>query len=310
MLTLTSVCTPNPLGSGNNSFSYCIMSYLSKTGRPIKVTDMIQTPSDTWVITINGDLLRVMNDEVETLTVPLPHALIEDRPQEKTLRFTGKVRAITLKEDKPDSISFKLAMDLEFRNASDMPVYILDGSAVMKDWNYVVSGGALAYSPDAAIKRDYFFNDSGMWPNNYRGPDYLAFRDCLDTPAPSGKCLRLLAPGESFRFTAEQFLSIGKKRPLSIPSDWKSWEEINVSKPLWLQVVVESWPINLDYDYALNIQARKYDVFNLMLQRRWLKYGLLPPHRMRSEPMSLDLSPWACNPTALVCSTHSLTLSR
>jgi hypothetical protein len=154
----------------------------------------------------------------------------------------------------------------------------------------------LAYSSDAAKKSDYLFEDPGMWPNNYRGPDYLAFRDCLDIPAPSGKCLRLLAPGESYRFTDRIYLSMYKNRnPPRFPSIVKRWEELDPSKPLWLQVNVESWPINLGYSYSMNVSVPTYDAFRLMLQRRWLKYGLLPPYMMRSEPMPLDLSSWVAS---------------
>jgi hypothetical protein len=224
--------------------------------RKIRVMDMVQTPASAWVITIDGDLLRIKDDKVETLTVPLPQTLIEDRPSEKTLRFLGKVREVTLKEDKPDSISFKVNIDLEFKNGSDMSVYIVDGSPVMKDWKYLVSGNTLAYSPDAAKKKDYLFEDPGMWPSILRGPDYLAFRDCLDIPAPSGKCLRLLAPGESYRFTDRIFLSMDKNwNSPRFPSIVKRWEEIAPSKPLWLQVNVESWPINLGYCYSMNVSV-------------------------------------------------------
>jgi hypothetical protein len=72
------------------------------------------------------------------------------------------------------------------------------------------------------------------------------------------------------------------------PRDWDL-------EPLCLQVNVESWLINLGYSYSMNVSVPTYDAFRLMLQRRWLKCGLLPPHRMRSEPMSPDLSPWAAS---------------
>lgn len=262
--------------------------------QPLKVMDMIQTPSAAWMLTRTGDLYRLTGEHVLCLSEPLP---IGENDSIPGVRFVGKVTKVALKEDSADRITFELTLDLAFRNESSVPVFLVNGEPIMSPWEYWVSGAYLAASPERAAKRQYLIHDSGVWPNNYRGTKYLAFRNGLDQPAPTGECVRTLAPGGAFSFQTVTSLSIEKKEGRRFADIGILWKEIRREQPLWFQTAIEVWPINLDYSYDRMLSSTvDHGVFRAMLQRRWFSSGRLAPTEMMSEPMALDLSPWRLTP--------------
>jgi hypothetical protein len=227
----------------------------------------------------------------EALTTPMSSATTEDQTREKGLRFQGTVRKVALHKEDPDSISFDIQLDMEFKNLGSQPIFLVNSAPAMKGGEYVISGAFLAESPDAAQKNEYLLHDSGAWQSVSRGPEYHAFRECLDAPSPSSPCLWRLAPQESHALAAKIILTIEKKK---MNRTGKLWSEFDLSKPLWMKTCIEAWPFNLEYQYQTTMQPTGWHgVFRNLLQRRWRKEGMLaPPARMLSEPMRIDLSPW------------------
>ena len=100
--------------------------------------------------------------------------------------------------------------------------------------------------------------------------------------------IRELAPNETVTLETGDWFYISKKTNID-PSS-KPWGAIRQASPVWLQVTLEMWAINLEPRVDLNNPE-----FGKLLRQRWRRYGDLQIETLTSEPMPLDFSNLAMN---------------
>jgi hypothetical protein len=196
------------------------------------------------------------------------------------LCLRGKVSKVELIRENKHSIVFDMKLQLEFVNTSDKPVIIMQGS-------YWLGAKTLARSPEDAANYKYLYG-SGHWASVSGAPEWRELRKRLDQPSPPPDLTRILAPNESLPYEADVTLYIEKAGSLDKTS--QSWDVIKQASPVWLQVTLETWAINIEPRVDPNNLE-----FGKMLQQRWRQFGELQIERLTSEPMPLDFSTFTLN---------------
>jgi hypothetical protein len=192
----------------------------------------------------------------------------------KPLCLRGKVVGIKLVRENKDSIVFDIKLSLEVSNLGDKPVIILQRE-------FWLGATALASSPrDAAAYK--YLHTSGHWPSISTSPEWKALRRCLNQSAPPPDLTRVLKPGESQPYETSTSLYIEKAG--SFDKTKQSWDTIKQASPVWLQVTLEMWPVNLEPRGDMDNPG-----FGKILQQRWQRYGVVQLGRLTSEPMQLQL---------------------
>jgi hypothetical protein len=191
---------------------------------------------------------------------------------QNSLSLRGRVADVRLVEENNHSVRFKLKLALKFINNSNKGVILLRQ-------DYWLGAETLAISPEATEAHKLIYSSS-HWPSVYSARKWVELRKQLDKPSPPADLTRIIAPGESFDYETEAMLYIQKRGSSNRIN--QIWEEIKLISPVWLQVTLETW--------AVNIEPRvdpQNPQFGKKLQQRWKKFGELQLERLASEPMPL-----------------------
>lgn len=201
----------------------------------------------------------------------------------RLLCLRGRVADVKLARENNHSIVFDVKLNLEFTNTSDKPVIIFQRE-------FWLGAKTLARSPEDSAAHKYLYV-SGQWPSVSTSPEWGELRQRLDQPNPPQDLTRVLAPGESLPYEASVTLYIEKVGSFDKTS--QRWDTIKQASPVWLQVTLEMWPVNIEPHVDPENPG-----FGKMLQRRWQQYGRLQIDQLTSEPMQLDLATLTLSNTA------------
>ena len=197
-------------------------------------------------------------------------------PKELTLR--GRVESVRVKEIDQSSALIDIKLKMELVNVGVRPIILLQREPLFP-------GGALARKPEDFEGGSLLAGDAG-WPSNDISPEWATLRSNLDKPRPPADETRLLMPGESWPVETSvrlvvptdpsKYTSLSKKESLAT---------IQQLSPVWLRVVCELWPWNVEQLNADRNQLK----FGHKLQERWKDTGLLWLDEIYSEPIMLDV---------------------
>lgn len=194
------------------------------------------------------------------------------------LVLRGEVGDIVLEREDNHSIVLKMKLSMEFVNHGDKPIIILR----QKFWQ---GAEMIGRTPEEARSSKYLYVGT-HWPSVDEGVEWGRMQQSLDQPEPPTELTTRLLPGEAYPYVTEIVLYFEKAG--SLDGTRQRWGKILQASPVWLQVSLEMWPINLEPDADPNNLS-----WGKWLQRRWQSFGTLWLERLTSEPMRLDLSSFA-----------------
>lgn len=190
----------------------------------------------------------------------------------------GKVESVEVTELDGTAALIKIKLKMELINTGSDPLILLQ-----KDPLFV--GAALAKSPDALARGEFLVTD-------YAGPavdlssEWVALRASLDKVSPPPDQTLLLRPNDSRLLEASVGISVPTKPGVNISfSKKESLQTIQKLSPIWLRVVCEAWPRNIEPG-----ADRSKLKFGRKLRSRWRGYGVLWLDDIYSEPIRLDLN--------------------
>jgi hypothetical protein len=196
----------------------------------------------------------------------------------KMLSLRGRVESVEIKEIDRSSALIDIKVKMEIVNIGVKPIIFLKREPLFP-------GGALARSPGDFEAGTVLAADAG-WPSNDISPEWATLRANLDKPSPPEDETRLLMPGESWPLETSVRLVVPTD-PSKYTSSRKkeSLATIQQLSPVWLRVVCEVWPWNVEPLTA----DRSNLTFGHKLQKRWKDAGLLWLDEIYSEPILLDV---------------------
>jgi hypothetical protein len=196
----------------------------------------------------------------------------------KVLRLRGRVESVQVKEIDRSSALIDIKLKLELANIGTIPIILLQREPL-------IPGGALARKPEDFEAGNLLAGDAG-WPSNDISSEWTTLRSNLDKPSPPSDETRLLMPGKSWPVDTSVRLVVPTD-PSKYTSSRKkeSLATIQQLSPVWLRVVCEVWPWNVELLNADRHQLK----FGHKLQERWKGTGLLWLDEIYSEPIMLDV---------------------
>jgi len=206
--------------------------------------------------------------------------LAQSASGQSTLALTlrGTVESVRVKEIDKSSALIEIKLKMELVNAGVIPIILLQREPLFP-------GGALARKPEDFEVGNLLAGDAG-WPANDVSAEWTTLRMKLDKPNPPAEETRLLKPGESWPLETSVRLVVPTD-PKKYTSSRKkeSLATIQQLSPVWLRVVCEVWPWNVE---PLNADRNKLK-FGHKLQKRWKDAGLLWLDEIYSEPIMMDV---------------------
>jgi hypothetical protein len=199
----------------------------------------------------------------------------------KILCLRGKVISVKTIVDAPESRYssnfLEIKLMLELVNTSSTPIIFLNREPLFV-------GAALAKQPDDFVTGNHLAR-SYAGPAVSLAPEWAALRRSLDKPTPPPDQTRVLMPNESWSLGATVGVSLPDHPEMFAPAKSASLKDIKELSTVWLRVVCEVWPWNLEpgADRSKLNYGRK-------LQRRWKNVGVLWLDEINSEPMRLNLN--------------------
>jgi hypothetical protein len=118
-------------------------------------------------------------------------------------------------------------------------------------------------------------------------PEWSMLRKSLDQSYPPPDKVRILKPNESWWLEDSGGASLpteAGKSSLYFPKR-ESWEAIQKASPVWLRVICEVWPLNLEPPSRDRTELK----FGYKLQQRWERDGLLWLKPFYSDSIKLGL---------------------
>ena len=196
----------------------------------------------------------------------------------KVLTLRGRVESVQVKELDRSSALIEIKLKMELVNTGLRPIILLQREPL-------IPGGALARKPEDFGAGKLLASDAG-WPSNDISAEWETLRSNLDKPSPPSDETRLLRPGESRPIETTVKLVVPTD-PSKYTSSRKkeSLATIQQLSPVWLRVVCELWPWNVE---PLNADRNQLK-FGHKLQERWKDTGLLWLDEIYSEPIMLDM---------------------
>lgn len=189
------------------------------------------------------------------------------------LKLKGQLLEFRLVSEDQSQIRFYVKLRLTFVNTANEPVILLQQQ-------FDVGAELLARNCEDAKVEKYLYS-SAHWPSVSKAPEWASWRRKLDTESPSGDLVSLLPPGGSLSAEVETAINIEKAGSFDRTS--KPWDEINRTGTVCLQVVVQTWPINLETN-----RNPDHLEFGETLRKRWSSHGRLQLDRLTSEPIELS----------------------
>jgi hypothetical protein len=196
----------------------------------------------------------------------------------KALSLRGRVESVEIKEIDRSSALINIRLKMELVNTSTRPIILLRREPLFP-------GGALARKPDDFEVGNVLASDAG-WPSNDSSAEWATLRSSLDKASPPADETRLLMPGESWPLETSVRLAVPTD-PSKYTSSRKkeSLATIQQLSPVWLRVVCEVWPWNVE---QLNADRNQLKLGH-KLQERWKGVGLLWLEEIYSEPIMMDM---------------------
>ncbi len=215
----------------------------------------------------------IMNIESETLS----KSMKDKEPYSVILQ--GQVESVEVSQSPPSDVSIVVKLKLEIINDGMKPLIflkenfpILVGYTLTKD-----SGGTF---PDDRLA----FSFTG--PGVDTSPKWTVLRQSLDQSSPPPNKVRILMPNETWHFDDSVRIHLSTEAGnKSLSPKSVSWESIQKLSPVWLHVIYQAWPLNVE---PISRDRTKL-TFGHKLQRRWDRYGRLWLDGLLSTPIKLNL---------------------
>jgi hypothetical protein len=197
----------------------------------------------------------------------------------EALTLRGNVESVQVKEIDHSSALIDIKLKMELLNAGQRPIIHLKREPLFP-------GGALARLPQDFETGNLLADDAG-WPSNDISAEWTNLRSNLDKPRPPAAETRVLMPGDSWPLetSVRLVVPIDPSKSSSSLRKKESLVTIQQLSPVWLSVVCEIWPWNVE---PLNAERSQLK-FGHKLQERWKDLGLLWLNEIYSEPILIDL---------------------
>ena len=190
------------------------------------------------------------------------------------LKLKAQLLEIRLLNEDQGQIRFYVKLRLTFVNEANESVIVLKQQ-------FDVGAEFLARNCEDAKAGKYLYS-SVHWPSVSRAVEWARWRRRIDTEIPSPDLFSTLPPGGSMSVDVETAINIEKAGNFDRTS--KPWDEIKQTPTVCLQVMVQTWPKNLEP----NRNPERLELGET-LRQRWSSYGRLQLDRLTSEPIELRL---------------------
>jgi hypothetical protein len=225
-------------------------------------------------------LVVMVSAIISGFALPVTNVAAQDMKGQgsKILTLRGRVESVQVKEIDRSSALIEIKLKMELVNTGRRPIILLQR-------NPLFPGGALARKPEDFEAGDLLVSDAA-WPSNDISAEWKTLRSTLDKPSPPSEETRLLMPGESRPLETSVRLVVPTD-PSKYTSSRKkeSLATIQQLSPVWLRVVCEVWPWNVE---PLNADRNRLK-FGHKLQQRWKGTGVLWLDEVYSEPIMIDV---------------------
>ena len=224
------------------------------------------------LLSIYGILFLPTNGE------QLSSAISKMEPYSTILR--GQVESIELNNVSSSGVTVVVKLKLELLNNGATSIIFLAAEPSL------LVGATLAKSPvDSLSGKNLIMEYAG--PGVDTSPKWAMLRKSLDQSYPPYDKVRILKPNESWKLEDSVGISMpteSGKNNIHFPKR-ESWEVIQKASPVWLRVICEVWPLNLEPSSSDRTELK----FGHKLQRRWERDGFLLLKPLYSDPLKLDL---------------------
>ncbi len=197
-----------------------------------------------------------------------------------SVALRGQVESTELNNISFSGVTVVVRLKLELLNNGAKPVIFLATEPPL------LVGATLAKSPtDSLSGKNLAVEYAG--PGVDTSPKWAALRKSLDQPYPPSDKVRVLKPNESWVVEDSVGISLpteAGKGGAYFPKR-ESWEAIQKASPVWLRVICQVWPLNLEPPS----RDRTELPFGHKLQQRWERDGFLLLKPLYSDPLKLDL---------------------
>lgn len=198
----------------------------------------------------------------------------------KMISLRGKVISVKTVADslssRYSSNFLEIKLMLELVNTSPTPVIFLK-----REPRFV--GAALAKKPDDFAIGNHLAR-TYVGPAVSLSPEWVALRMSLDKLTPPSDETRILMPNEAWSLEATVGVVLPDHPEMFSPAKSASLKDIKQLSTVWLRIVCEVWPWNLEPG-----ANRSKSDFGHKLQRRWKDVGVLWLDEIYSEPITLNL---------------------
>lgn len=213
----------------------------------------------------------------------------KDKVLENKLVLLGKVLSVRQEEVKDRARLYKIELELEFFNAGDEPIIILQPYGQYIFW----LGGVSLAQTEAESKLFKYVYSSAAWPSVYHFSEYRELAERLDKPDPPSDYTWTIKPKESRFWKTESARLYLIEKPSNLDEQRQrltAKEILNLPSPISLRVSLEMWPFNVE-NFKPGLGGK--------LRKRWKKDGVLYLEEkgnrywfghITSEPIALDLN--------------------
>ncbi len=191
----------------------------------------------------------------------------------ESLTLRCKVGRIDIEKVTESFTRVNLELTLELINTGKRPIILLGKEPAFP--------GSYLTSNRGDLARANILNTTYFGPAVDLSPEWHNLREALDQEAPPTSVTRTLMPSDSWVLKTRCYLAFDSSS--STYPKAKSFKEVQEASPVWLQVICNVWPFNVE-----PMADRKLP-FGRELQRRWQRSGHLWLEGLLSEPVLLDL---------------------
>lgn len=188
------------------------------------------------------------------------------------------------REDTKDFVLFYVKLDVEFVNEGNQPIILFTNEFPDGYW----LGGWTLYENKDDEKA--IFGD-GYWQSIIGSPAYRQMAEKLDVKTPPGNLTKILPPKASWKFKDDFRISFEAEKHTRFP-ERMTWSEMQAfPSKLWMTIVYELSPWNIEYfrpNLIPKLKERWKNFGNVLLEED--KESRFNHFRFNSEPMLIDFS--------------------